>query len=64
MSEEKKGSIENYVAPVTVEQDIDPELRDDRDLPTVEDAVVELPDYDPAQFELPDDYEYVEEGDE
>jgi hypothetical protein len=44
------------------EQTIDPELRDDREevveeVPTLAD----LPEYDPTQFELPDDYEYVED---
>lgn len=47
------------------EQKIDPELVDDRD-DTVEEVPVEvdLPEYDPLQFELPEDYEYVEEDDE
>lgn len=42
---------------------IDPELVDDKDDEQVTDTVapVTLPDYDPADFELPDDYEYVEE---
>lgn len=42
---------------------IDPELVDDKDDEVVVDRVepVDLPDYDPEDFELPDDYEYVEE---
>lgn len=42
---------------------IDPELVDDKDDDEIEDAVIPfpLPEYDPAEFELPDDYEYVEE---
>lgn len=43
---------------------IDPELVDDRDLDEVEDGFIDLPDYDPSEFELPDDYEYVDEEDE
>ncbi len=45
-------------------QEIDPELRDDRD-ETVEEVPLEvdLPEYDPLQFELPDDFEYTEELD-
>ena len=46
---------------------IDPELRDDRDEVATDVPQIELPEYDPSQFELPDDYEYVEvdeEGDE
>ena len=43
---------------------IDPELVDDRDTNDGEDVEIELPEYDPAQFELPDDYEYVEVDEE
>lgn len=45
---------------------IDPELvEDENDAPVSDDvAVFPLPDYDPEDFELPDDYEYVEEGDD
>ena len=45
---------------------IDPELVEDRDVHEEDVAApVDLPDYDPEDFELPDDYEYVEEeGDE
>lgn len=44
------------------EQTIDPELRDDRDEVVEEVPVLaDLPEYDPTQFELPDDYEYVED---
>lgn len=39
---------------------IDPELVDDRDLREVDVENLPLPDYDPSEFELPDDYEYVE----
>lgn len=39
----------------------DYELVDDRDVHETDIPEVTLPDYDPAQFELPDDYEYVEE---
>lgn len=64
MSEELKGGIEAGASTEEVEQDIDPELIDDRDVSETDIAPVELPEYDPTQFELPDDeYEY-EEGDE
>lgn len=45
---------------------IDPELVEDKDDAPVEDniAPVALPDYDPADFELPEDYEFEEEGEE
>lgn len=45
---------------------IDPELVDDKDDAPVNDeaAPFVLPEYDPEDFELPDDYEYEEEGDE
>lgn len=42
----------------------DPELVDDRDAKEEDIDEIELPEYDPTEFELPDDYEYVEEGDE
>lgn len=44
------------------DKNIDPELVDDRDTQD-EDVVgeIELPEYDPSQFELPDDYEYSDE---
>lgn len=47
------------------EQKIDPELVDDLD-ETVDEVPVEidLPEYDPLQFELPEDYEYTGEDDE
>lgn len=65
MSEELKGGIEAGESTEAVEQDIDPELRDDRDVHETETEVIELPEYDPTQFEEPDeDYEHVEEGDE
>lgn len=45
-------------------QDIDPELVDDRETDDGPDQPeVELPEYDPEQFELPDDFEYTEEED-
>lgn len=45
---------------------IDPELVDDRDDAPVSDdvAAFPLPEYDPEDFELPDDYEHEEEGDD
>lgn len=45
---------------------IDPELVDDKNDDNAEDNVapVALPDYDPEDFELPDDYEYEEEGED
>ena len=45
---------------------IDPELVEDENDDTKTDDVVPfpLPDYDPEDFELPDDYEYVEEEEE
>lgn len=39
---------------------IDPELVDDRDVQEEDVLMGELPEYDPTEFELPDDYEYVE----
>lgn len=39
---------------------IDPELVDDREVEETDTEPVELPEYDPALFELPDDYEWVE----
>lgn len=50
-----------------MKEKIDPELVDDRDVEETDIDAVELPEYDPSEFELPDDYEYVvesEEGDE
>lgn len=48
-----------------IDYDIDPELADDRDNSDEEVAVAfDLPEYDPSQFELPDDFEYEEDGDE
>lgn len=41
----------------------DPELADDRFEDETDIAPVELPDYDPEQFELPEDFEYTEELD-
>ena len=45
------------------ENKIDPELVDDRDNEETDIDFIELPDYDPEQFELPDDFEYTEEED-
>lgn len=42
-------------------QTIDPELVDDREVQEVPLVEVEIPDYDPNQFELSDDYEYTDE---
>lgn len=54
----------NHIVPVDpsakVEQDIDPELVDDREFYDTDVTPVELPEYDPTQFEEPDD-EYVDE---
>lgn len=62
---ELKGGIEAGESSETVEQDIDPELVDDRDEQAENDEPVDLPDYDPTQFDDPDDdYEHVEEDDE
>lgn len=47
-----------------VKQDIDPELVDDRDVEESDTEPVELPDYDPTQFELPEDYEDFDEDEE
>lgn len=47
------------------EQKIDPELVNDLDEPFQEDVPdVDLPEYDPLQFELPEDYEYVEDDED
>lgn len=43
---------------------IDPELVDDRDVQEEDVAPVDLPEYDEDDFELPDDFEYVEEDEE
>lgn len=42
---------------------IDPELADDRSAEDTEITPVSLPDYDPSDFELAKDFEYVEEED-
>lgn len=44
-------------------QKIDPELVDDRNVHEVGDVFVDIPEYNPEQFELPDDFEYTEELD-
>lgn len=44
-----------------IENKIDPELADDRDVEESDIDEIELPEYDPAQFELDDDFEYSEE---
>jgi hypothetical protein len=49
-----KGGIQ-----MTEKQDY--ELVDDRDVHETDIPEVPLPEYDAAQFELPDDYEYVED---
>lgn len=43
------------------ENKIDPELADDRDVEENDIDEIELPEYDAAQFELDDNFEYVEE---
>jgi hypothetical protein len=43
------------------ETKIDPELVDDRDVQEEDHTLVQLPEYDPGQFELPDDFEYEED---
>lgn len=62
MSEEVKGGVEAGPSTEEVVQDIDPELADDREVNEEDFGDVDLPDYDPTQFELPDDYD--DEGDE
>lgn len=65
MSEQTvKGGIEAGPSEETVKQEIDPELVDDRDVDEADQSVVILPDYDDTQFELPDDFEYVEDGED
>lgn len=64
MSEEVKGGIEAGYTDETVEQDIDPELVDDRDTDDGVDEEIELPEYDETQFEFPDDEFEGEDGDE
>lgn len=51
---------------MTDKNKIDPELVDDRDVRETDTPPVQLPEYDPSDFELPDDYEYEdeEEGEE
>lgn len=46
------------------ENKTDPELVDDRDASEVDVDPIDLPDYDPNQFELPEDFEYTEDDDE
>jgi hypothetical protein len=46
-----------------MDEKIDPELADDRDVQDEDIEEAELPDYDPTPFELTDDFEY-EGGDE
>lgn len=62
MSEELNGGIEAGESAEDIAQDIDPELVDDRETEDDAQVVFDLPDYDPTQFEYPDD-DY-EEGDE
>lgn len=47
-----------------MKEKIDPELADDLDVSEDDIEPVELPDYDPTDFELPDDYEYEDGGEE
>lgn len=63
MSYEENSHIEAVDPDVTVEQDIDPELVDDREADETDVAPVDLPEYDPTQFEEPD-AEYVDEDGE
>lgn len=56
MSEELKGGIEAGESIEAVEQDIDPELVDDRGNADEEVVVkFDLPDYDETQFEFPEE---------
>lgn len=55
MNEELKGGIEAGASQEVVNQEIDPELADDRTADEEENAAFELPEYDPSQFEEPDD---------
>lgn len=41
--------------------EIDPELKDDRDVQEEDIDEIELPDFDESQFEIDDDFEYVDE---
>lgn len=41
----------------------DPELVNDLSVNDGEDHIVDIPDYDGSQFDLPDDYEYTDELD-
>lgn len=45
-------------------RDIDPELVDDRETQEGSMDDVTLPPYDPEEFEVSDDFEYVEEDDD
>lgn len=45
------------------EVQIDPELVDDRAVEETDVEVVDLPEYNHEQFELPEDFEYTEELD-
>lgn len=64
MNEEVKGGIEAGFTDEEVDQTIDPELVDDRDIQEDDVAPIGLPEYDPAEFEFPDDeYEYEGEDD-
>jgi hypothetical protein len=47
------------------EQKIDPELVDDLDTRDEEvEVAFDMPEYDPTQFELAEDFEYEEDGEE
>jgi hypothetical protein len=63
MTEENKGGIEAGASSEDIVQDIDPELVDDRETQDDVAVVFDLPDYEPALFEFPDD-EYDPEVDE
>lgn len=47
-----------------MDEKIDPELADDLDVQETELEVIELPEYNPSDFELPDDFEYEDEDEE
>lgn len=53
-----RGGIESGASEEAIEQTIDPELVDDTHEQEEDVEAISLPDYDPDQFELPDDYEY------
>lgn len=58
---ELKGGIERGASTEDVDQSIDPELVDDREVKEPVPEAIDIPEYDESQFELPVDFEYQED---